>query len=118
MYFARTNDILKDTICLKHQVLWGIDLNIFADKSMDKRQLSKTTIEQLRDGCHYLFESRLFDEYGMEYTIARVSIGVLTNAPTGIRTIAYIHRKEQVVDDSLPINYQLDTLRLLRTDCR
>ena len=112
---AGTHDILQNAVSLKHQVLAGVHLYLFAHKRVDEIQIGQPAVEESRNSLEHLTEGGGFDEDRMEDSVARVSIGVLLDTSAGERSVAYVHREEHIVHYRLPVHNQLSFLQLVQT---
>ena len=100
---AGSHDILQNAVSLKHQVLAGVYLYLFAHKRVDEIQIGQPAVEESRNSLEHLTEGGGFDEDGMEDAVAWVGVGILFDSAAGEWTIADIHREQHIVHYRLAV---------------
>jgi len=115
-YPAWADDVLQDAIGLEEYMLAVVDLYLVSRNGIDEGQLGQSSVEEARQGLHYLSEGRPADEHRMEHAVCRVGLGVLSYASAGERPVAYVHREEAVVHSLPSVHRQHHMLRLMLRD--
>ena len=114
--FARTNDILQDTVGLKHDMLAIGDLYLAPYDRIDEGQFGEATVEEVRQRLEDLREGGFLDEHRVEDAVRGIGLGVLADTAARERSVTDIHREELIIDRFFAIHRQHHMLRLMLDD--
>ncbi len=115
-YFARRDEVLQDTVRLDHDMLLITDLDLSADKRIDKRQFGQFAVKEVRQRFAYLLESRFLDKHTVEHAVGRIGVRVLLDTAAGERSVTDIHGEQQVVHRLFAVHGKDHMLRLMLHD--
>ena len=115
-HFAGTDDVFKDTVSLKHDVLAVTDFDFPSDDGIDEGQFRQFAVEEVRHGFEHLSESGFLDEHGIEDSVLRIRFGILSYSSSGERPVADIHSEKQVIHRLFPVHGKYHMLGFMLHD--